>query len=265
LSKSQVTNVVKKAYFLGDIHAPFENKALIRNIAKSMTVTRPNYIALVGDLMDLPGLSAHLNHRDIPRVEDEIEAGRAVLELLRDAAGPDCEIHVKEGNHDQRMEKNLMRKAPELMGLKALSWDNLLRLDELNIRWYKTGEWLVLPGNLKVTHGVKCGQKAGYSAQQEMATRHHGYSGVSGHVHRLAWVRHHNNFWCEAGWLGSPDPRDFPYVQDSQPDWHPGFLFGYLTETREGDKVLDERWVIQPVEAFGPKKDKFFLEGNMYE
>lgn len=137
---------------LSDIHLPYHDAKALRATWKhalSLGVTR---VLLNGDTQDFYAISRWETDPRKRNFCGEIDSGIAFRKALREAFGKKCRIVEKAGNHDERLELFLMRKAPELLDLPAIQYENLLGLNDNGIEFVKEKRPIRL-GKLYVLHG----------------------------------------------------------------------------------------------------------------
>ena len=69
---------------------------------------KPDAVLLNGDTLDFYAMSDHEKDPRKVRWNEELEACRAVLKMIRKAF-PSVPIYFKSGNHEYRMERHLMK------------------------------------------------------------------------------------------------------------------------------------------------------------
>ena len=167
----------ERVFFFPDIHFPFEDKLFLAYLMAKCSEMNPTTIVIIGDLLDCYSISNF--DKDPGRKEtlnDERNAALKWLSELR-AAHPQAEIIFIEGNHEERIARNIKRYLPGLHDLPELSTGSLLKLDKFDVKHF--GSY----GFLRWGHRVKHGQStARWSSNAEMLK--HRVSGISGHVHR---------------------------------------------------------------------------------
>lgn len=248
----------------GDHQVPYHDPDLheaslrmIRDLARKHRLTEHIFL---GDTMDLPTISRYPDHpAAMATVNECIQGG---YELLRDKceAAPNVRRRKLKGNHDWRLESELLVRAERMYGIRpasvtgeaelpSLSLRRLLHLDELGIelvedsRGWEHAEVEVVPGplGLVVRHGWLVGAKTA-----ENTVRKRGRSIIVGHVHR----REHVFVWdpsmgCErvgvvAGTMSRSRDAQFPHfaIEDN-------WLQGCVIVTRWPDdsfEVEHARW-----------------------
>lgn len=254
--KRRVTGKPRTIVLLPDQHAPYEDRDLHDRVVSFLADVPIDEVGLLGDVLDLPTVS---RHRDNPAWAASVnECLQRGFELLRDyteAAGPDVRFWKLKGNHDVRLETELLSRAERMFGIRpasvegeqqdhALSLRRLLHLDALNIELVepiRDGDnydqaWHEITPHLEARHGWLSGSK---SADKMLARVNRNL--VVGHTHRqhltrrTTWVgTHHTTIEClEAGTLrGIEGGGGFAVA----PDWQQGFVVAQIVDDRP---VLD--------------------------
>lgn len=181
-----------------DLHVPYHDKRAFDLLLGAIDVWMPDQVIINGDGMDCNAVSQY--DKDPSRIVDgglqeEADMMRRLLRLVVSTLGRRTRIRTvdgkrrviyKPGNHEDRIRRYLWRH-PELYGLRALEIPELLGLDDLGIT-YEPDDTLLAQGALRVSHGTRVRQKAGYTATAELEAAMYGYGTVTGHTHRLATV-----------------------------------------------------------------------------
>lgn len=140
-----------KTLIISDLHFPYQSNEAITLALNYGLQKDVNCILINGDLLDFATISRHekdFRHRS---VAEEFEAVRTFLKALRENF-PKCKIVFKLGNHDERWEKWLYVKAPELFDCNDFQLEVLLKLGELKIDIVKDKRPIKI-GKLTVLHG----------------------------------------------------------------------------------------------------------------
>jgi predicted phosphodiesterase len=219
--KSLLKYKSERVLFLSDIHFPYEDSKLLKQILRWIEFNPVHRIVINGDLLDFYELSRFLKSptRAIT-AQDEIDLAYDFLVKIRSIH--DQTIDFIPGNHELRLEKYLRSDAIQLAGLRCLELPNLLKLRELDINPHDSEGFLLRP-NFLVYHGEAVRKHSGHSAKAELEK--YGISGISGHTHRMDSY-HKTDLtgtrgWYEQGCLCRMDPE---YVKS--PDWQQGFAVG---------------------------------------
>jgi predicted phosphodiesterase len=142
---------IKDILFLTDIHFPSYNEKALNAALKFGKKEGVDCIYLNGDILDMYQASDHEKRPDHAQIFEEFEMAREFFSYLRQEF-PKATIYYKEGNHEQRWERNLMRNAPMLFGNPEFELKTILRLEEYKIHWI-SNETLVKIGKLNAIHG----------------------------------------------------------------------------------------------------------------
>ena len=140
-----------RALVLSDIHIPYHSRAALVAALDYGRTRDSDLILLNGDVVDFFSVSAW--QKD-PRKRDlagEVKIAREFLAALR-GAFPKARIVYKLGNHEERWERYLEVKAPELLGVEDFTIDRVLRLSEIGAEVVRYKRPIML-GDLPVIHG----------------------------------------------------------------------------------------------------------------
>jgi predicted phosphodiesterase len=171
---------------LSDIHIPFHDKRTVFAAVDEAITRGVDSVLLNGDVMDFYQISDHSRDPDLVRFEEEIEAGQKFVRWLRHKM-PNARIVWREGNHDFRVRRYLVAKAPELRKLKCLHLPQLLGLDDHGYTWHQDKRVLWL-GKLPILHGHELRGGGGVNAARWLYLQVGG-TALMGHLHRTS--EHH--------------------------------------------------------------------------
>ena len=134
---------------LSDTHIEFhDNQAIIAaldyGVEKNM-----NTILLNGDIMDCYSLSRFVKDPRARSLKQELEDVKKFLDVLKELK---VKIYYKLGNHEERLEKYLMIKAPELLGIPEYELQTLLQFGARGIGLIEDKR-IVMAGKLPILHG----------------------------------------------------------------------------------------------------------------
>lgn len=145
--------VIKGAHrtlILSDIHIPYHDEVALQAAVEYGKKQKPDIVILNGDIGDFYAVSRH--DKDPRRcLAEELEAVRQFLFWLRKQF-PKARIIFKTGNHEQRLERFLMKNAPVLLGTSDFEIPTLLRFSELGIEAVGSLNMIRL-GKLCIYHG----------------------------------------------------------------------------------------------------------------
>jgi predicted phosphodiesterase len=216
---------LEKILFWPDSHIPYHDKKafnLVLKVAKDIKIQRN---VILGDFADFYKVSSH--SKDPSRTETHEDEVEAVIKALKEikAIGAKRNIFIA-GNHEDRLERYLMEKCPELYSSNRI--DKVLKLQELGFEYVKYKENYTL-GKLKITHD--CGYSGRNAVFQNLASFQH--SIIAGHSHRLAYIVEGNavgeqRLAASFGWLGDTNKVDYMHKVKVLRDWALGFGLGYM-------------------------------------
>ena len=96
-----------------DVHRPYHSKKAWATMLRAAKRFCPNKIIVLGDFVDFYAVSDH--DKDPARkykLSDELKSGREGLEELEDLGAE--QLFFDCGNHEDRLNRYLVRRAPEL-------------------------------------------------------------------------------------------------------------------------------------------------------
>ena len=140
-----------RTLIISDMHIPYQDNDSIQKAINYGKEKKVNCILINGDVLDFAGISRHEKDWRQRSVHEEFEATRVFLNSLREHF-PKAKIVFKYGNHDERFEKYLFLKAPEIFDCTDFQLEVLLKLGELKIEVVKEKRPIRI-GKLTVLHG----------------------------------------------------------------------------------------------------------------
>ena len=144
ISQSRVLNI-------SDLHFPYQHNDAIKKALQYGIENDANCILINGDLIDFAGISRHEKDWRQRSIKVELDSVKSFLKGLR-GLFPDARIVWKYGNHDERWEKYLFLKAPELFDTDEFQLEVIFKLAELGIEVVKDKRPVRI-GKLTVLHG----------------------------------------------------------------------------------------------------------------
>lgn len=210
---------------VSDAHHPYIDKRAWGLMLKVGKELKPKHIYIIGDFLDCFSVSSH--SKEPPRAlkfRQEVDAGLSALDQLDELKAIN-KVFIG-GNHEDRLERYLEDKAPELYDF--IDIPKILELKERGWNYipYKHDTKL---GKLWLTHDVgTAGRNAAFKA---LDTYQH--SIITGHTHRMCYVVEGNatgevKLSAMFGWLGDADRVDYLQRQLVFKNWVLGFGIGYL-------------------------------------
>jgi hypothetical protein len=168
---------------LSDVHVPWHDRETIQLAVREARRRGVVGVILNGDTLDYHELSTHDKDPGAARYVDEIDTGKALVRWLRQQL-PSARIVVREGNHEERLTRYVLRNAPALYGLDCLTTPQLLELDNIGADWVGDKR-VILLGRLPVLHGHEYPGSGGVNPARWLYLRTN-YSAMCGHFHRTS-------------------------------------------------------------------------------
>ncbi|MFA6245180.1 MAG: metallophosphoesterase [Candidatus Hydrogenedentales bacterium] len=140
---------VKRWLILADLHIPYHDPDAVKIALDYGKQTHCDGVILLGDIPDCYRLSRFAVDPRQRRFPEEVEAVRGFLRGLQKQFGT---IVWKAGNHEMRLERYLMTRAPDLFGMEAFSWEAFMGLKTEGIVWVPPMDPIV-QGKLTLLHG----------------------------------------------------------------------------------------------------------------
>lgn len=219
---------VEKALIIPDCHIPFHNRRAFRLMLKAALLLKPFATIILGDFGDNYSLSSHLKKpvRHM-QLHDEIGAVQTCLDQVEEAIGDSHKTYIC-GNHEDRLERYLAHKAPELY--ETVSIPDLLDLEKRGWKWIPYRDYAMLH-DLLITHDIRrSGKYAGLQAFEQT-----GMSTLIGHIHRIqvfvtSSLTRKTVFQSgSVGWLGDwQAASDYMHKATFKRDWALGFGVAYF-------------------------------------
>ena len=226
---------------LSDVHVPYHDvDALECALAH---IENPTNILLNGDAIDFFAVSRWDKDPDARDLAGELQASRQFLMHLRERF-PDANIYFKIGNHEERWETYLWRKAPEICGVPDFKLSKLLRFEELGIEEIG-GRQLARAGGLWILHGHEfpgAFDPVNFARTLQVKT---GCCTIAGHKHKTSQhsVRRMNNDTVSCWSIGCLCDLDPDYMPVNQ--WN----LGFAVVTHKGKKFSVDNYRIVDGEA----------------
>ena len=140
-----------RTLIISDMHIPYQDNDSIQKAINYGKEKKVNCILINGDLLDMCSISRFGRDWRQRQIHEEFEATRVFLNSLREHF-PKAKIVFKYGKHDERYEKFLFLKAPEIFDCTDFQLEVLLKLGELKSEVVKEKRPIRI-GKLTVLHG----------------------------------------------------------------------------------------------------------------
>ena len=216
---------LERILFIPDSHIPYEDKVAFELMLKAGRSFRPHHTIIKGDFADFYDVSDHSKdpnrrfklNEEVDRVKERLDD---VLSL-----GARNNVYVA-GNHEDRLERYLREKAPELFNM--ISIPKILELKEKGFKYvpYKQAYKI---GKLNITHDTgNAGRYAHYKSLDDFQ-----HNIVIGHTHRVGYAvegdaNGNRHVTAMFGWLGNVEEIDYLHRVKAIKNWSLGFGIGYL-------------------------------------
>jgi len=146
---------VTRLGIMNDIHFPFHHKKNLNAAVDYLQSKECNGILLNGDIIDCYKGSVFLKDPRMRDIVDEMNILREFIDTLNHKMG--CPIFYKLGNHEERIELNVMRSVPELVHFvtfeSCLSDNGNFDFDEYKLTVIKDKRIVKFTDNLSILHG----------------------------------------------------------------------------------------------------------------
>jgi len=141
---------------LYDVHVPFHSIEALTAAIQWGIDKRVDTVFLGGDFLDFYSLSSFEKDPRRRSFREELDTAKSVLEILR-REFPDVRMYYQLGNHEERFERFMRVKAPELLDMDEFRLENLLDFKRLGIELID-GKRVAKLGKLNLVHGHEFGR-----------------------------------------------------------------------------------------------------------
>ena len=115
----------KTVLILNDIHLPYHDIAALTAALDFGKHHKPDAIFLNGDILDFHQLSYFEKDPKKKNFAEELAMFQEFMEMLNKTFK--CKVYFKFGNHEERYNKFLFQKAKELVGVKELELESIIK------------------------------------------------------------------------------------------------------------------------------------------
>lgn len=225
-----------RVVLLPDVHTPYHHEVAWGCALDVVERWRPGVVIQVGDFSSFDSVSSHPHDpKHVLSLEQEIRGSNLALDELdlacRRGGVPRGNKWMLEGNHETRLDRYLLDRAPEARF--AVDWRRKLKLDRRG--------WRTLPyksslqfGKLRITHDV--GRSGANAARQSLLDT--GDNIAFGHTHRVQVVYQgqlsgERHVAATLGWLGDHDKIDYRHRDLVKRDWQHAIGVAYFLASGE--------------------------------
>jgi predicted phosphodiesterase len=208
-----------KWLILNDIHFPYHCEKSLDMALNYGLQQGFDKVLINGDMLDMYKMSRFDKDPRKPGINEEFTMAR---EFLSEMSKHYKEVNYKIGNHDERWEKWLISKAPELLDCDEFQLNIILRFGELGIKEVKSKQ-LVDAGNMIIGHGHELPATSGGVNPARTMFLKANTSIAVGHFHRTTThvernINNHVTVTHSMGCLCHLSPDYLPYN-----NWNNGF------------------------------------------
>lgn len=223
-------NVPGRWLILSDIHLPQHDVPAVEAAIAEAKRRGVVGVLLNGDILDCHEISTHDKDPSAPRYVDELRIGREFFAYMR-AQFPKAEFVYKLGNHEERLGKYIIQRAPALEGIEGVDLPSCLNARDHGVSIIRDKR-LIRLGKLNVLHGHEYQGGGGVNPARWLFLRARSVA-LCGHFHRTS--EHHAKdisdkyqaAWS-AGCLCDLKPLYAPHNE-----WNHGFCFAEVAN--DGD------------------------------
>jgi len=173
-----------KIAIISDVHIPFQQNEAVTTALDFIKEYNPTHLVINGDLMDCYQMSNYERRPDERDFKYEIDATRSFLENLKKVF-PQAKIIYKFSNHEERWEKFLWRKAPEVWGFEEFHLEKMLKLKEYGIECVKDKR-LIHAGKMIIVHGHEFGRQFMSVSPARTFYNRSQTNVIGGHLHQIS-------------------------------------------------------------------------------
>jgi predicted phosphodiesterase len=140
---------------LSDIHVPYHDRRAVEAAVKHGRKLKPDVVVLLGDIADFYNISRWEKDPKARDLKSELDTTKELLGWIR-GQFPKARMIYKIGNHEQRWDKYIWHKAPELWNIANVQLHNMLDFEKYGIE--RVDDGVILAGELPMLHGHETGR-----------------------------------------------------------------------------------------------------------
>jgi predicted phosphodiesterase len=141
----------RRVLVLPDVHVPYHNVPALTAAIDYGVKQKADTILINGDFLDCYSISSFEKDPRKRGFSDELKMGRSILNTLR-TVFPKAHFIYQLGNHEDRYERFMKSKAPELLGIDEFEINNLLWADKYKMDVVRDKRYIEA-GKLTIMHG----------------------------------------------------------------------------------------------------------------
>lgn len=141
----------EKFLLIADAHIPYHDKGSLSMALDYGRKREVDTILILGDFIDFYSCSFWDTDPRRRNFQEEVKAAHSILETIRQQF-PKARIIYKLGNHEERYERYMRVKAPELLGYEAFEFAQIIKADKFDLEM--VGDKRIIKiGRLHCVHG----------------------------------------------------------------------------------------------------------------
>lgn len=141
----------KRVLVMSDVHIPYHTTSALEIAITEGKRRNVDCVLLNGDTLDFHQASDFVRDPEARDLKGERKLGIQFLAYLRQEF-PKARLIFKEGNHDERLRRFILQKAPEIYDTEILGLPALLHFDRYGVE-HIGDKRAILLGGLSVLHG----------------------------------------------------------------------------------------------------------------
>ena len=172
-----------KTFFMNDAHVPYHDDIALNAALSYADDYEPDCIYMNGDMADFFGVSRWEKNPEERNLSRELQLWRQFLAHLRERFQK-ARIIMKIGNHEERWEKYLWNKCPELCGCEFISFESVLDLRKWGVEMVRGKQKARFGDHLYAIHGHELWGVANPVSPARGFQTKMGVCTIGGHHHR---------------------------------------------------------------------------------
>lgn len=141
-----------KAFIMSDVHIPYHDDKALEAALAYADYYEPDYFVFNGDIADFYSISRWEKNPAERNLSRELQLCRQFLQHMRERY-PKCRMIYKIGNHEERWEKYMWLKAPELSGVSEFEIYDILNFSKYGVEEVKGKQKIKAGNHLTIIHG----------------------------------------------------------------------------------------------------------------
>nr|BAR33754.1 Predicted phosphoesterase (COG0622) [uncultured Mediterranean phage uvMED] len=141
-----------KSLIISDVHIPYHDDKALNNCMEYASYYQPDNIIMNGDISDFFSISRWEKNPAERNLSRELMLCRQFLQYLRERF-PKARLIYKIGNHEERWEKYMWLKAPELSGVSDFQIYDILDFAKYGVEEVTGKQKMKAGKNLTIIHG----------------------------------------------------------------------------------------------------------------